>query len=154
MSPKVMLFLWLLLYGSISRGRRWTETCAGSLVCKIMCKIVFSVCEGWKGARRCLQRAEVAGTGDSGRRWDRLFQAASSSVLVASPSPAERSRVSCSCRGVHELLEVCAVCTPQFLLSYIKKMLLIPQEGNPGFFPLYLKSPQSYLHEQFLQLPL
>lgn len=30
-------------------------------------------------------------------------------------------------------------------------MLLIPQEGNPGFFPLYLKSPQSYLHEQFLQ---
>lgn len=66
MSPKVMLFLWLLLYGSVSRGRGWTETCAGSLVCKITCKIVFSVCKGWKGARRCLQRAEVAGTGDSG----------------------------------------------------------------------------------------
>lgn len=30
-------------------------------------------------------------------------------------------------------------------------MLLIPQEGC--FFPLYLKCPQSYLHEQFLQLP-
>lgn len=67
MSPKVMLFSWLLLYGSVSRGRRRTETCAGSLVCKIRCKIVFSVCEGWKGARRCLQRAEVARTGDRGQ---------------------------------------------------------------------------------------
>jgi len=157
MSPKVMFFLWLLLCGSISRGRRRTETWTGSLVCKITCKIVFSVYEGWKSAK--MLRVSTGSTCGQERghldqpccsvcarleERQREGQEAASDLRAALDSYGQPKSSSVSTGFLcmwrcSWAVEVCAVCIPNSF-CHIWTMLLISQ-GGKLFFSLYLKCP-------------